>query len=245
MRYLLLLLALAMPVVAWFSQQGAFGPDNATISDRYPTLLVAAGYAFAVWGLVFALDLAFATWQAVRGRGASVDRVRVPVAIGFALTALWMPVFSQELFGLALIVIWASLAALLHAAIVLSRAETPERGTRLFAWLPISLHAGWLSLAAFLNTAQVVVAYDLASRTRMLWWSLVLFAGAAALLLWANARMRGNLPYALVALWGLAAVYVKQSAAAHAGAELAAWIALGIGGLLALQTAWLLRTRRA
>lgn len=245
MRYLLLLLALAMPVAAWFSQQGAFGPDNATISDRYPTLLVAAGYAFAVWGLIFALDVAFAAWQALRERGATVDRVRVPVAIGFALTALWMPVFSQEMFWLALLVIWASLAALLHATIVLSRDETPGRGMRLFAWLPISLHAGWLSLAAFLDTAQVVVAYELGSRTQMLSWSLVLFAGAAALLLWANARMRGNVPYALVALWGLAAVWVKQSGAALAGAEVAAWVALGIGGLLALQTGWLLRTRRA
>ena len=28
--------------------------------------------------------------------------------------------------------------------------------------MPLSLHAGWLSMAAFLNTAQVIVAYRLA-----------------------------------------------------------------------------------
>ena len=57
MRLLVLLAAIAMPVVAWLSNSGHFGPDNGTISDLYPTLLVAAGYAFAIWGLIFLLDL--------------------------------------------------------------------------------------------------------------------------------------------------------------------------------------------
>ena len=38
------------------------------MSDRYPTLLVAAGYAFAIWGLIFLLDLAYAAWQATGER---------------------------------------------------------------------------------------------------------------------------------------------------------------------------------
>ena len=50
MRSLVILFALAMPWVAWLSNTGSFGPDNGTVSDRYPTLLVAAGYAFAIWG---------------------------------------------------------------------------------------------------------------------------------------------------------------------------------------------------
>ena len=68
MRVLVLLFALAMPVVSWWSQSGAFGPDNGTVSDRYPTLLVAAGYAFSIWGLIFLLDLVYAAWQATGRR---------------------------------------------------------------------------------------------------------------------------------------------------------------------------------
>lgn len=237
MRWFLLLVALAMPLVSWFSQQDAFGPDNGTISDRYPTLLVAAGYAFAVWGLIFALDLVFALWQ-VR-RGAYVPpRVRPLALAGFALTALWMPVFSQQLFWLALLIIWAALGCLLAAALITTRRET-RLVAPLIVSVPLSLHAGWLSLAAFLNTAQVIVAYRWLDPVQMLPWSLALFAGAAALLLGANHRMRGNLAYAAVALWGLAAVYLKQSASALAGADIAAWVALGIGAVLALQTLWL------
>ena len=159
MRLLVLLLSLAMPVVSWFSQQAAFGPTNKEISDQYPTLVVAAGYAFAIWGLIFLWDVVFGAWQLSSRRGvpgSAVARIRLPAALGFALTALWMPVFSQQLYWLALLVIWSSLTCLAVCAVRLSRDPTPEPGQTWFAWLPLSLHAGWLSLAAFLNTAQVI-----------------------------------------------------------------------------------------
>lgn len=239
MRFLVLLFALAVPVVGWFTQQEAFGPDNGTLSARYPTLLVAAGYAFAVWGLIFLLDIVFALWQLRRQAGLPRS-VRGLAATGFALTASWMPVFSQQHFGLALLIIWGALACLLAAAILVTRSPHAS----LLARVPLSLHAGWLSLAAFLNTAQVIVAYRWLDTTDMLGWSLVLFALAAVLLLAANHRMRGNLAYAAVALWGLAAVHAKQSQATLSGADVAAWTAVGIGAVLVLQTVWLRRARR-
>jgi hypothetical protein len=242
MRWLLLLAALAMPIISWLSQDAAFGPDNGTISDRYPTLLVAAGYAFAVWGLIFLLDVVFAIWQ-LRRKAVVPARVRPLVVAGFALTALWMPVFSQQVFWLALLIIWAALGCLLTATLISVRAAGRERPP-LVVTVPLSLHAGWLSLAAFLNTAQVIVAYRWLDTGDMLAWSLALFAAAAALLLVANHRMRGNIAYATVALWGLAAVYIKQSQASLPGADIAAWTAVGIAIVLAAQTLWL-RVRRS
>ena len=93
MRWLVLLLSLAMPVVSWFSQQGVFGPTNGAISDRYPTLIVAAGYAFAIWGLIFLWDMVFGAWQAFSRRAATdpLAGIRPWAAAGFALTAVWMP----------------------------------------------------------------------------------------------------------------------------------------------------------
>jgi len=111
----------------------------------------------------------------------------------------------------------------------------------MWAWLPLSLHAGWLSLAAFLNLAQVIVAYELASTSQQLPWSLVLFALAALMLLMLNLRMRGNIDYVIAALWALVAVYVKQSDSGMPGAQAAAWVALGIAALLLLQTVLLRR----
>lgn len=241
MRLPVLIAALLMPAVAWFSQQGVFGPDNGTISDRYPTLLVAAGYAFAIWGPIFLGDLIFAFWQ-LRGRYRGADslrRLRPAAAAGFTLTALWMPIFSQQWFWLALAVIWLALACLARCAVLLSRDSHPLPGQIAWAKFPISLHAGWLSLAAFLNTAQVIVAYRLLPTDDMLAWSLVLLAAAAALLLLLNARMRGNAGYTIAALWGLAGVYVEQSGSVLHGAQIAAWGAVAIAVLLLAQILWL------
>lgn len=243
MRILVLLFAIAMPIVAWLSNSGSFGPDNGTMSDRYPTLLVAAGYAFAIWGLIFLLDLAYAAWQATGTRKAddTLSHVAPWAATGFALTAAWMPLFSMGRFWLCLLVIFGATSCLLRCAMLLSRDRTPQEGQWLWAWVPLSLHAGWLSLAAFLNLAQVIVAYKLASTTHQLPWSLVLFALAAAVLLVVNLRMRGNVDYVIAALWALVAVYVKQSDSGLPGAQTAAWTALAIAVVLALQTVILRR----
>jgi hypothetical protein len=240
-RLPVLIAAALMPAVAWFAQQGYFGPDTGEISDRYPTLLVPTGYAFSIWGLIFLLDLAFALWQ-LRGRWREHEtllRLRPAVAAGFTLTALWMPIFSQQWFWLALAAIWLALACMAWAAVVLARDLSPLPGQTIWAKFAISLHAGWLSLAAFLNTAQVIVAYRLLPTDRMLAWSLALLALAAVLLLALNARMRGSTGYTLAALWGLAAVYVKQADSALSGAIIAAWAALAVAALLLAQTLWL------
>ena len=84
-------------MVSWFSQSGAFGPTNGAISDRYPTLLVAAGYAFTIWGVIFLWDVIFGLWQ-LRRRRPDLPGVRGWAAAGFALTAAWMPVFSNQWF---------------------------------------------------------------------------------------------------------------------------------------------------
>lgn len=241
MRLLVLLFSILMPLVGWLSQRGAFGPTNAAISDQYPTLLLAAGPAFAIWGVIFLLDLVYGFWQAT-GTRKSDDTLRAVApfaAVGFLLTAAWMPLFSMGWFVACLFVIFAALACLLRCALLLSRDPTPRKGQWLWAWTPLSLHAGWLSLAAFLDLAQTAVAHGWIDRGHMLAPSLALFALAAVVLLVANQRMRGNLDYAAAAAWGLAWVYVQQSGWDLPGARVAAWTALAIAALLLAQTLWL------
>lgn len=242
MRLLVLLTALAMPVIAWLSQTGAFGPDQGTVSARYPTLLVAAGYAFSVWGLIFLLDVVYGVWQTtgMRRQDPLLRRIAPAAAAGFALTALWMPLFSSGLFWACLGVIFVALGALAWCALQVSTTGGRRHWP---AWLALSLHAGWLSLAAFLNLAQTIVAEGLLSSSRMLGWSLVLWGIAAALLLTLNARMRGNAAYTAVAVWGLFAVWIQQTDWPLVGATTSAWVALAIACVLVTQTA-VLRLRR-
>ena len=246
MRLLVLLLSIAMPVVASLAQRGSFGPDTGAVAELYPTLLLAGGYAFAIWVVIFLLDLVYGVWQATGGRRSDPTLAHVApwAAAGFALTALWMPLFSMAtpgngLFWACLLVIFGAAGCLVRCATVLSHDDTPQAGQWLWAWTPLSLHAGWITLAAFVNAAQVVVAHELLSTTQMLPWSLVLLVVAAIALLAANHRMRGNVDYAGAAAWGLVAVFVKQSGWDVPGADVAAWVAIGIAVLLVAQTLWL------
>lgn len=243
MKYLLALLALSMPVVAWLSNAGVFGPTNGEISNQYPTLIVAAGYAFAIWGPIFLLDVVYGGWQLFNRTEDALNRaVRPFVAVAFLMTSTWMIVFSLQLFWLALAIIWISLACIWYAAWRFATSNRPV-GVRWWGWLPLSLHAGWVSLAAFLNIAQVIVAFQLLSTTQMLPWTLVLFALVAALLLFSITKMRGNPWYALAAVWGLVAVYVKQSGWQLDGAAVAAWIALALAVVVAVFSAFILLRR--
>lgn len=240
MRWIVLLAALAMPVVSWFSQSGAFGPTNGEISDRYPTLLVAAGYAFAIWGLIFLWDVLFGIWQ-LRQRRPDLAGVRGWAAAGFALTAAWMPVFSSEAFLPALAIIWAALVCLLVAAVRAAPLDA-SGGQRALAAYPLALHAGWLTMAAFLNTAQVIVAYQWLPTGDMFTWSVVLLA-VATLLAWSvNQRLRGHFAYPAAVVWALAGVYVKQSGWRLPGADMIAVLSVAVAVLLVLQTL-LLRVR--
>jgi len=239
MRWLVALLAWSMPVVAWLSNTGAFGPSNGEISDRYPTLLVAAGYAFAIWGPIFLLDVVYGTWQAIdRTPDERLRRIRPWTAAAFLLTSAWMIVFSLQWFYLALAIIWASLVCLLYSAAQVSRTARHARA-RWWQWLPLSLHAGWVSLAVFLNIAQVIVAFELLPTGRMLPWSLMLFALAAILLFAVLRFLRGNPWYALAAIWGLIGVYVKQQSSGLPGAEVVAWLALGLAVVVIGVSLWL------
>ena len=195
---------------------------------------MAAGYAFAIWGPIFLLDVVFGIAQAsVRVPDARLQRIRVLTAIGFALTSLWMVVFTLQWFWLALAIIWGSLGCLLGAAWLASYTRAHPRGPW-WQWLPLSLHAGWVSLAVFLNVAQVVVAFELLPVDRMLPWTLVLFALACLLLLAVVVKLRGNPWYTLAAVWGLLGVHAKQQASALPGADMAANVALVLALLVAL-----------
>ena len=60
-----LILAIVLPIVAALTNSGITGPSIGTVSDRFPTYVVPAGYAFSIWSLIFALSLGYGIWQAI------------------------------------------------------------------------------------------------------------------------------------------------------------------------------------
>jgi hypothetical protein len=239
LRWALPAAALAMPLVG-----ALFGGDVGAQSARFRTLVVPAGYAFAIWGLIFLLDALFAAWQALRARAhdPGLQRLRLPATLGFACTALWMPVFVQQAYAAAVVVIWLALALLLAALLAVARAGAGSAAASPLAAVALGLHAGWLSLAAFVNTAQLALASGWTTPTAQLPLSLLLWAGAAALLLLVQRALGpcrlALLAYTAAAAWGLVGVVLAQHGSPLPGADTSAQVATALLVLLAAHAAW-------
>jgi hypothetical protein len=200
--------------VAALTQLGITGPSIGEISDRYPTYVVPAGYAFTIWNLIFALSLGYAVWQALPAERENplLRVVGWPTASAMAATSAWMLVFQRSLFALSLAVMLWLLASLVGVvARAHRRAATFSRAEAWLAYYAFSIFLGWITLAAVANVAQTLTAFgwDGWGIDAQTWGAVsLLLAGLVASAV--TAAMRGNAPYALTVIWALIAVAVNQ-----------------------------------
>ena len=229
--------AVAQPVVAALAQLEITGPSIGEISDRYPTYVVPAGYAFTIWNLIFALSLGYAVWQALPAERESplLRRVGWLTASVMAATSAWMLVFQRSLFTLSVAVMLWLLASLVG---VVARAyRSPATYSRAEAWLvyvTFSVFLGWITVAPVANIAQTLTAYgwDRWGVDTQAWGVVaLLLAGVIASV--ATAAMRGNAPYALTVIWALIAVAVNQfSRTTPASSKMVGAVAVGMALLV-------------
>ena len=213
--------------------------SNAAMSALHPTLLTPAGYAFGIWGVIFAGLAVYAGWQ-LRPAGQQlplVAQLTPPLTLAVLATTAWTLVFSYGHIGGSLGVMLALLGLLVLAyartrPLVLA-GTTPAWPT----WF-LSLYLGWIVLATVLN-----VIFSLRDAGGMHWsasanltasYALVAVAAALGLgLAWRGRDALLPLPIAwgLVGTWvamrhllpGLAAAALAAAAVLVLGAGLAAW----------------------
>jgi len=211
--------------------------SNGAMSARHPTLLTPAGYAFSIWGVIFAGLVAYTGWQLLpRQRAAQLPRVLTPwLALAVLATTAWTLVFSYELIALSLLVMLGLLALLARAY---ARVRPLVLAGAVPAWPTwfLSFYLGWIMLATVLN-----LIFGLRDGLGMQWpapasllGSYVLLAVAAGLgsaLAWRGRDALLPLPLA----WGLVGTWVAQRAAAPglATTALGAAVALVVGAALA------------
>ena len=192
-------------------------PTVGEISGRYPTLITPAGYAFSIWGAIFLGLLAIGAYGVYRAFRYSDNNGwiarTVPWFCGANLfNALWVWVFSHEMLGLSVAVIFALLACLIALIRVLDmeRWDAPI-GTIAFLWWPICLYSGWISIAVIANVAVWLSASGWSG-----WgdvgpadWTLAMI-GVAIALNWFMVFSRNMREFALVGAWALAAIAMRH-----------------------------------
>jgi hypothetical protein len=220
------------------------------VVDEGPRSLVEpALYAFTIWGLIFALSLAYAAYQAPTSNRQSplLRRVGPFTAAAFFCTGLWSVFVPFRLFGLAQLMLLSIFVFLLIAYLRLSR-YAGEHGTsggeRWLVALPLGPFLGWVTAANAVSLTAEAVRRGLVapgSAGEAVLGTALLLLGAilacAVILAGRSGPVQGYLTYGATVLWALTGIVVNQYAysAITTGAALVGAVAVVLALLVALR----------
>lgn len=160
-----------------------------------------AGWAFAIWGVIYAALLAMAGWGLWREADNPVwDGPRWGMFISLALGASWLQVATAQPV-LATVQIWVMAAAAIWAM-----TRLVHRPPALLA-APIGLYAGWLTAASGVGTGVVLIGYGIGSELAV---TLALLTLVAAVALWVTAQTDPPVSYPLGVIWALFGIFVEN-----------------------------------
>ncbi len=152
---LVLLTGLAFAVSPWLVPGfNGFEPDQFPVPQDNPPVQP-AGYAFAIWGVIYVWLLVSAVFGLVsRADAPDWQDMRPALTVSLAVGATWLAVATQNPLG-ATVLIWVML---ISALVALARAPRLDRW---YARGPIALYAGWLTAASSVAVGFVLGGYDI------------------------------------------------------------------------------------
>lgn len=213
--------ALAFALGPWLAPGfEGFRPGQYPIPQENPPV-VPAGYAFAIWGLIYPWLLASAAYGLfARAGDRSWDATRAPMIVSLAVGATWLAVAMQSA-AQATVLIWVMLAGALAALGPAARAGADRW------WLvhPLSVYAGWLTAASWVALGLAGGGY-LGGAPAL--WAVLALAGALATAAAVQWRLPDAPGYGLAVIWALGGVVARNGTDRPAIAALAAAGALGL-----------------
>lgn len=200
-------------IINYLSNTGAI--NNTTIgevSGRLESLFTPAGYAFAIWGFIYLLLIAFVIYQ---GRSLFVkvrdDEFILRVGWWFVIScvsnSVWVFLWLYGYTGLSCIFIFLTLFAVIK--IVLNNAmelwDAPISVIALL-WWPFVFYSGWLTVACIANVASYLtkIGWDGFGMSEAAWAVfMIIIALIINLVVTWTRNMR---EFALVGAWALVAI---------------------------------------
>ena len=225
------LFAVATPVVQALTGTIAVGQSD-LVNDGNQTLQ-AAGYAFSIWGVIYAGLLAYAVYQALPSTENSpgLRLLGWPSVVAMAGCGAWLIAASLDAKWATAVIIVASAAALCLP--LLKRYPVQHRIEFWLVAVPLSMLAGWLTVASAINLLTVLTSFGIITPETAAVW-----AGSgivAVVLIGVGLSVTAkNWVYPLPIAWGLAGVAVAE----QADRPLIALLAAGAAGVLLAAAAW-------
>ena len=207
---LVIVATLGVIVFNRFAATGVLGGiDTGAVSDKYPTRITPADYAFAIWSLIYAGLIAFSIYQALPKNSERFRNIRTIYILSCAANCAWLYFWQQEAILVCLAVIFLLLGTLTFININLQK--TDSYGDFWLAKAPFGLYFGWVTAAAILNAA-IALAYLNVRVSDSL--AVILGAGLIIIAAILGIIIRWKLTnyfYPLAVAWALTAIAVKQS----------------------------------
>jgi len=151
-------------VLTFLSITGAYGHTNAELSAKYQSLATPAGWAFAVWSVIFTSETVYAVAQCLPAlRDADeVKRAGPWFSAACLFQGAWSVAFGHELICLSqalilgiLLSLWRANAAL--QAVTRASESPPSWGRYALLHLPLTIHFGWLTAASAVSINLTLV----------------------------------------------------------------------------------------
>ncbi len=210
------------------------------ISNKYYNLFTPAGYAFAIWGLIFLALLAYGIFQ-VRRAYFTTEKSEFIEQTGYwfisanVLNCAWVFAFTFDYTGLSVLIMLGILFSLIKVILNtnMERWHAPKTIIA-FVWWPICIYSGWIAVATIANISAYL--------SKLGWeggflseisWTIVMIIIAAALNIFMifNRNMR---EFAAVGIWALSAIFIRHKDSL----ESIAYTALGASIVIFAIAAW-------
>ncbi len=198
-------------------------PFSGFRADQLPIPQIAppvqpAGYAFAIWGLIYAwlvISAGFGLWKRAGDR--AWDRARPALIISLLVGTPWLAVANSS-------AVWATILIFVMAIGAIVALFQAPRGDYWFFAVPVGIYAGWLTAASFVSLGSTAAGYGVL--TDAMGWAYLGIIGALVAASVITYRT-GSAPYGVTVIWALVAIIVANgtenmmiSAIAAAGAAL-------------------------
>jgi tryptophan-rich sensory protein len=188
------------------------GQTTGQVSDRYPTLITPAGYAFSLWALIYAGLAGFAVYQALprQQHSETLRAIRGPLLVNLAANVAWVIAWHQDRISLSLVAMIALLLSLVTAYIRLDRFPVGSRAETWLVRAPISVYLGWVTVATAVNAAVWLRSLGWDGGDTAPFWAVIALC-VVTLVCGAVTLRQQDWAFALTALWALTAIAVQQS----------------------------------
>jgi hypothetical protein len=214
-RVVVLAAAIFAIVVGQGQMALGLGQTAAEFSADSDATLKVAGYAFAIWGVIYLGLLIYAVRQVLPQTGESllIHRLGWPSAAAMTGIGLWIVAAAMDAEMATIVLIFGSLVVLLVPMLLNAGAirvlPVRDRDRWLVVW-PLAMLAGWLTVAAPLNLITVATGNgDLPAALSPTVWAMIAIAVVAVVALAVTQRIR-TMAYAMPVAWGLLGAFVAE-----------------------------------